>query len=306
MLLGRCSKTSVTKPGNILTVTMVDHKKPGGGGSHGGGGGGKSSTPTVTFHKYDGMTLKALEGAEFTIYDADGKVYKTVKTGQSGYAAVSFGKTGKYTYKETKAPDGYEANETVYELEITSSTNRMENMANYETPRTVTIKKADAETGEGIKGVRFEITDESGKVVYKGTTDEYGLISFKPGQYGAYAVRENKVPDEYEISDGYITFTVKASGVEGETTFYNTKKDKPKLPEPGKKGFIDATYNNDANGYGNGWFDRDGNWHPFAGKDKTGDYFPFMTLSAMLALGLIGFTMSRRKKGEKHAQNTEK
>ena len=291
----------VTKPGNILTVTMVDHKKPGGG-----GGGGKSSTPTVTFHKYDGMTLKALEGAEFTIYDADGKVYKTVKTGQSGYAAVSFGKTGKYTYKETKAPDGYEANETVYELEITSSTNRMENMANYETPRTVTIKKADAETGEGIKGVRFEITDESGKVVYKGTTDEYGLISFKPGQYGAYAVRENKVPDEYEISDGYITFTVKASGVEGETTFYNTKKDKPKLPEPGKKGFIDATYNNDANGYGNGWFDRDGNWHPFAGKDKTGDYFPFMTLSAMLALGLIGFTMSRRKKGEKHAQNTEK
>ena len=296
----------VTKPGNILTVTMVDHKKPGGGGSHGGGGGGKSSTPTVTFHKYDGMTLKALEGAEFTIYDADGKVYKTVKTGQSGYAAVSFGKTGKYTYKETKAPDGYEANETVYELEITSSTNRMENMANYETPRTVTIKKADAETGEGIKGVRFEITDESGKVVYKGTTDEYGLISFKPGQYGAYAVRENKVPDEYEISDGYITFTVKASGVEGETTFYNTKKDKPKLPEPGKKGFIDATYNNDANGYGNGWFDRDGNWHPFAGKDKTGDYFPFMTLSAMLALGLIGFTMSRRKKGEKHAQNTEK
>ena len=123
------------------------------------------------------MTLKALEGAEFTIYDADGKVYKTVKTGQSGYAAVSFGKTGKYTYKETKAPDGYEANETVYELEITSSTNRMENMANYETPRTVTIKKADAETGEGIKGVRFEITDESGKVVYKGTTDEYGLIS---------------------------------------------------------------------------------------------------------------------------------
>ena len=296
----------VTKPGNILTVTMVDHKKPGGGGSHGGGGGGKSSTPTVTFHKYDGMTLKALEGAEFTIYDADGKVYKTVKTGQSGYAAVSFGKTGKYTYKETKAPDGYEANETVYELEITSSTNRMENVANYATPRTVTIKKADAETGEGIKGVRFEITDESGKVVYKGTTDEYGLISFKPGQYGAYAVRENKVPDEYEISDGYITFTVKASGVEGETTFYNTKKDKPKLPEPGKKGFIDATYNNDANGYGNGWFDRDGNWHPFAGKDKTGDYFPFMTLSAMLALGLIGFTMSRRKKGEKHAQNTEK
>ena len=132
------------------------------------------------------------------------------------------------------------------------------------------------------------------------------MISFKPGQHGAYAVRETKVPDEYEISDGYITFTVKASGVEGETTFYNTKKDKPKLPEPGKKGFIDATYNNDANGYGNGWFDRDGNWHPFAGKDKTGDYFPFMTLSAMLALGLIGFTMSRRKKGEKHAQNTEK
>ena len=101
-------------------------------------------------------------------------------------------------------------------------------------------------------------------MVYTGTTDSYGQVIFSPDEYGAYAVRETSVPDGYEKSDGYITFTVTEAGVEGETTFYNTKVGVPPLPNPGKRGEITAQYDNGADGYGNGWFDRDGNWHPFA------------------------------------------
>lgn len=293
----------LTKKENVIQITMADTKIPSHNGGGGGGGTTKPSKPSISFKKYDGVTMKALVGAEFTIFDPDGKVYGKVTTDQNGYAKITFTQTGKYTYQETKAPEGYEKDDTVHEFEITDSTHRMVNVANYEHPTQVSIKKADDETGEGIKGVRFEVTDENGNVVYTGITDDYGLITFHPEQYGAYAVRETKVPKEYELSDGYITFTVKKGGVEGETTFYNTKKGKLPIPEPGKRGFVDANYNNDINGYGKGWFDRDGNWHPFSTGYKTGDQFSFVLLAAMFVIGTTGMIVFRKKKeGEENAE----
>ncbi|MSS36527.1 MSCRAMM family protein [Clostridium porci] len=291
---------SMTKPDTLLVVVMED-KKPGGG-----GGGSTPEPPSIEFNKYDGMTMKGLPGAEFTIYDEKGNVYKKVVTDQNGKAYVTFTTPGKYSYRETKAPDGYELDETLYEFVINKTSHLSENVANYETPPEVIIKKADYDTGEPVEGVRFEIANEEGKVVYTGTTDSYGLITFKPDQYGHYAVRETKVPNVYELSDGYITFTVKKGGVEGETTFYNHKKetppDKPRDPDPGKKGFIDAKYDNGSDAYGKGWFDRDGNWHPFANPSKTGDFFPFLMLAGLMTCGLVGLAVVRRKKkGEENA-----
>ena len=292
---------SMTKPDTLLVIVM-ENRKPSGGGNHGGGGGSTSEPPSIEFNKYDGMTMTALPGAEFTIYDENGNVYRQVVTDQRGKAYVTFSTPGKYSYKETKAPDGYELDETVHEFVINRSSHLTENVANYENPPEVIIKKADAQTGEPIEGVRFEITNEEGKVVYTDTTDAYGLITFKPGQYGHYAVRETKVPNKYEISDGYITFTVTKTGVEGETTFYNNKKDEPpKTDDPGKRGFIDAEYDNGSDAYGKGWFDRDGNWHPFANPSKTGDFFPFLILAGLIACGAVGFVaVNRKKKGEHH------
>ncbi len=147
-----------------------------------------------------------------------------------------------------------------------------------------------------ISGVSFEITEETGQTVFKGITDSYGQITFKPDSYGAYAVRETKVPKEYQISEGYITFTVGKGGVEGETTFYNSKKKKPPV-EPGKKpGIIEATYDNGADGYGKGWFDRDGKWHPFANPGKTGDFFPFILLGLLALCGVVGRILLRKSK----------
>ncbi len=291
---------SMTEPDTLLVIVM-ENRKPSGGGDHGDGGS-TSEPPSIEFNKYDGMTMTALPGAEFTVYDENGNVYRQVVTDQRGKAYVTFSIPGKYSYKETKAPDGYELDGTVREFVISKSSHLTENVANYENPPEVIIKKADAQTGEPIEGVRFEITNEEGKVVYTDTTDVYGLITFKPGQYGHYAVRETKVPNKYEISDGYITFTVTKSGVEGETTFYNNKKDEPpKTDDPGKKGFINAEYDNGSDAYGKGWFDRDGNWHPFANPSKTGDFFPFLILAVLMVCGAVGFVaVNRKKKGEHH------
>lgn len=267
------------------------------------GGGKPSSPPTVTFKKYDGITMAALPGAEFTIYRENGTVYERVTTDSAGYAYVTFDSPGSYTYQETKAPAGYQADPNRYELKITAASHKSIPAANYHTPPNVTIKKADSETGEPVEGVRFEIWDETGQVVYKGTTDSYGQITFIPDRYGAFAVRETKVPEAYTKSEGYLTFTVRAGGIEGETVFYNAKKDRTLPPDPGKRaGMIHAVYDNGADGYGNGWFDRDGTWHPFATPSKTGDVFPFAVLGLIMCCGMIGLAIIRKKRGgEGHA-----
>lgn len=286
----------LNKQADVIEITMENRKTTGGGGSGGGGNSGGSTPPSVSIRKYDGVTMKALSGAEFTFYDSNGNAVKTVTTDSAGRAYVSFTTPGTYTYKETKAPNGYEISGEVHELTITKTSHLTENVPNYNSPPDVLITKKDAETGEVIKGVRFEITNENGEVVYTGTTDSYGQVMFSPDAYGAYAVRELSVPDSYEKSDGYITFTVSKSGVEGETTFYNTKVGVPILPNPGKRGWIDAKYDNGADGYGNGWFDRDGNWHPFANPSKTGDLFPFAMLAGLAVAGAAGFVFTKKRK----------
>ncbi len=282
------------KKEEVITILLENEKIPTP------GGGKPSSPPTVTFKKYDGITMAALPGAEFTINRENGSVYETVRIDSSGYAYVSFDSPGIYTYQETKAPAGYQADPEQYELKITSSSHKSIPVANYHTPPNVTIKKADSETGEPIEGVRFEIWDETGRIVYKGTTDAYGQVTFTPERYGAFAVRETKVPEAYEKSEGYLTFTVRASGIEGETVFYNGKKDRTPPHDPGKRaGVIHAVYDNGADGYGKGWFDRDGNWHPFATPSKTGDTFPFVLLGLMMCCGMIGLAVLRKKRGGK-------
>ena len=286
----------------------MENRKPSGGGGgddddDGPDGGHSGSTPpSVSIKKYDGVTMQALPGAEFTFYDSNGNVVTTATTNSNGYAYVTFNTTGTFTYKETKAPDGYEISDEVHTIEITRTSHLTENVPNYDNPPDVNITKKDAETGEVISGVRFEITNENGEVVYTGTTDSYGQVIFSPDEYGAYAVRETSVPDGYEKSDGYITFTVTEAGVEGETTFYNTKVGVPPLPNPGKRGEITAQYDNGADGYGNGWFDRDGNWHPFANPLKTGDLFPFAVMIGIAAAGAAGLAVTKKGGKKKHEE----
>lgn len=279
----------------IIEIVMENSKKPGGGG--GDGGGGQSDPPSITFKKYDGMTMKALPGAEFTIYDSNGKVYKTVTTGADGYAYVSFDKFGKFSYKETKAPEGYDLDDTVYEFDVTRSTHQTKPVANYEEPPHVTIFKKDSATGEPIQGVQFKIINKDGVVVYTGTTDAYGQVTFAPDSFGAYAVFESKVPDGYIRSDGYITFTVGKGGVTGETIFYNDKTDIPPLipNDPGKTGGTDDP-DDDTVGSGKGWYDREGNWHPVADIGKTGDTFPFILLLLVSLCGAAGLLRLKKKK----------
>ncbi|SDZ39135.1 thioester domain-containing protein, partial [Bacillus sp. 166amftsu] len=59
-----------------------------------------------------------LPGAEFTIYDKQGKEVVKGKTNEKGIATFEKLPAGKYTYRETIAPDGYVINEETFRFEI--------------------------------------------------------------------------------------------------------------------------------------------------------------------------------------------
>lgn len=61
-----------------------------------------------------------LAGAEFTIYDMDGKAVQTIVTGANGQAHSRNLPLGRYQVVETKAPDGYLINEQAATINVTS------------------------------------------------------------------------------------------------------------------------------------------------------------------------------------------
>ncbi|MHA2896519.1 prealbumin-like fold domain-containing protein, partial [Bacillus cereus] len=59
-----------------------------------------------------------LPGAEFTIYNEQGQEVVKGKTNEQGIAKFEKLPAGKYTYKETFAPEGYLINEETFSFEI--------------------------------------------------------------------------------------------------------------------------------------------------------------------------------------------
>ena len=69
--------------------------------------------------KLDKEAKKPLEGAQFTVYDSDGKIVATGNSNKDGVVLFENLRYGDYTVKETKAPEGYVKAEKPYKFSIT-------------------------------------------------------------------------------------------------------------------------------------------------------------------------------------------
>lgn len=144
---------------------------------------------------------KVLPGAEFTLYQNDVKVGESVVTNMDGKATFKDIPYGTYTVKETKAPVGYVKSEDDKEIKIEDTDVVEVEFENMQISGTVEITKVDKDDNEKVlPGALFKIVDKDGKEVYRGTTDENGMI-VKVLPYGVYTLSEVEPPKDYEKTE---------------------------------------------------------------------------------------------------------
>ena len=203
---------------------------------------------------------KVLEGAEFTLTDANGAVVATATSDKNGELSFNTLTEGTYTLKETKAPANYKLDETEHAVVVTYDADKQiyhvtvdgkavgSKAVPVEIANEADIKYIDLEASkvwddqdnqEGLRpsNVEFQLY-KNGKaqgkpVTVSAATDWKAHFSNLPdkdsnGKLNTYTVKEVKVPTHYTVdteeasfTDGKATITNKRTP---ETTTVTVKK----------------------------------------------------------------------------------
>ena len=149
-----------------------------------------------------------LAGAEFEVWEQNGKLVKTVTTDKTGVVTVDNLKSGIYLIKEVKVPTGYTARTMTQTVTINYDMPTTLNF--YHTAESVlTVNKTDANTGNPLQGATFRITKDNGDYVGDYTTDASGKIVVSTLAAGTYNIAETKAPDGYVIDTTSKSFVIK-------------------------------------------------------------------------------------------------
>lgn len=236
-----------------------------------------------------------LSGAEFTFYHEDGSIYTTAASNSRGIISIVKPRDGTYTYRETKAPDGYLLNPNVYSFTVQYGAVITERLPilNHKTPEVV-IEKIDAVTHETVGGAIIKIWDDLGWSIQE-TTGETGRFLFLAPHAGVFHMQEVTPPPGYQINSTVYDFTVHEDGsITGTTTIFNYPDG---TPPPGSKiGKVMASYTSSLSGRGYNSFGVPGVRLPGA-LPKTGDDTPMTIYLILFAFsGLILAAVYRRKR----------
>lgn len=120
---------------------------------------------------------------------------------------------GVATIQETKAPEGYLINSTVYVVPITNENNGSEFINTYNAPTvpetilSLEIVKKEKGIDRPIPGVVFTHTDPDGKKTDV-TTNKKGSVTLKGLSRGTHTIQEKSVPAGYTKNPGVVKFKV--------------------------------------------------------------------------------------------------
>ncbi|MEC2064219.1 SpaA isopeptide-forming pilin-related protein [Bacillus inaquosorum] len=193
---------------------------------------------------------KVLQGAEFNLTDANGKVLKSgFTTDDKGQITVHGLKAGEYQFVETKAPKDYHLDQTPISFKITNTDTKPVKITaeNILAPGDVKVTKVDQDDKTTVlEGAEFKLLDASGKPA---KTDGYGKElpelwkTDKQGQFtvkglapGSYQFIETKAPEGYKVDETPIEFTIEkgqSKAVEIVVSNQKVKMPTPDKPAPG-------------------------------------------------------------------------
>ncbi|WP_287971359.1 SpaA isopeptide-forming pilin-related protein, partial [Blautia sp.] len=188
----------------------------------------------------------SLKGAQYEIKNSKGKIVDTLTTDKEGKAQSKKLILGTYTVKESKAPEGYNPDQTTYTVKLTSE-NREDTVfyKNVKSPEEVirgdvqivkfgaNADGEDTDIKKPLKGIKFIFTSKTTGKKYTIVTDENGYANTQQlGNprggliYDTYIVTEDSpYPDYAEIAPFEVTIRD-----ENKTLYYVIENDVIEAP----------------------------------------------------------------------------
>ena len=180
----------------------------------------------VKLNKVDEKGIQ-LEGAEFSIFDAEGKqpakftqegsVYTYSESGSvteiaAGYAEIVGLPVGDYILRENKAPANYVSLEDIrFRVRADMYDTALELTAeNLPHEKGVAVLK-ESPDGTRLRGAVFTLYKDD-SVIKEVTTDNAGVALFTGLNPGSYYIKETKAPEGYKPLDKRFDFIIDANG----------------------------------------------------------------------------------------------
>ncbi|XZH18435.1 SpaA isopeptide-forming pilin-related protein (plasmid) [Clostridium perfringens] len=199
----------------------------------------KVQTGELNFVKTDVTTGQNLEGAKIEIVGLDEQNKHIKLEFTSSLEGNKFTlPVGRYEFRETQQPKGYELSTEVGQFEIKDGEVIKAELKNERTTGTLEFIKTDAETGEGLDGAKIKIECISG--LDKGKVIEF--VSKKEGNSfklaaGEYKLSELQAPAGYELTSEIGTFKI---GEHGEVVKCNLTNKKFEIVKTGSSLDVNA------------------------------------------------------------------
>ena len=181
----------------------------------------------VELKKVDEKEIQ-LEGAEFSIFDAEGKqvtftnkdsVYTYSENGDvtaitAGNADIVGLPVGDYILRENKAPENYVSLEDIrFRVRADMYDKALElTVENLPHEKGVAVLK-ESPDGTRLKGAEFALYKADNTEVERVTTDKAGVALFTGLKSGSYYIKETAAPEGYKLSDKKFDFKIDSNGV---------------------------------------------------------------------------------------------
>ncbi|MFR5479736.1 SpaA isopeptide-forming pilin-related protein [Catenibacterium sp.] len=266
----------------------------------------------------------SLEGAEYTVYGADGQEVGKITTDKDGNGSLENLVLGTYTVKETKAPEAYDLDWNSYTVELTYKDQNtaiiLGNVDSKENVKTgkIEIKKTDTE-GNPLKGGEFGIYANAdmyigdtlykkGQLVVSIKTDDSGVARSDDLPYGSYYVKEISAPTQeagnshnFVLSDDTQYVKINGKNKTDTVTFVDKKVTASKTTITGTdeiKGAVMTVTDNDGKVIDT--WTSDGNPHSIKGLHEGWEYTLTETTApkGYVKAQSIKFTVSTDKKDQ--------